>query len=464
MLTRVEIDGFKTFEHFTLDLQPFTVIFGANGTGKSNFFDALRLLSRLASMDIATAFAGADAGREANGSRGDPIEQFRQVSGNRSPRITLAVEVLLPLRVRDSQGGEADLAQTRLRYEITIERREDQGRQRLMVTHEAATPIRKDEDHWEPGGREPSRSFQDLFVRRRRKTALISTQTENGNTILNLHQEGRQGRKRAADTVSATVLSSITTIDFPHLYALKEELRSIHFLHLVPEALRAPGPIMAPDLLTPDGRNLANVLARIERDTQSDISLRGAMTDIRNAISTLVSGVRDVRVRYDETERRNRIEFVTSGGLTFSARVASDGTLRMLALLAMIHDPLCPGVICFEEPENGVHKSRLLSLIEMLRTSCTDPCDDQAEGWEPLRQILLNTHSTVVAKALIPFKYDIMIAQTVTHIEDGRPELKTQIRHYQTDSQGTLPVSQGSRTLGEFEIEHLAEVDEALTT
>ena len=35
MLTRIEIDGFKTFEGFHLDLGPFLVVLGANACGKS---------------------------------------------------------------------------------------------------------------------------------------------------------------------------------------------------------------------------------------------------------------------------------------------------------------------------------------------------------------------------------------------------------------------------------------------
>ncbi|NJN68174.1 MAG: AAA family ATPase [Chloroflexaceae bacterium] len=40
MITRIEIDGFKTFQNFKLELGPFQVIVGVNGTGKSNLFDA----------------------------------------------------------------------------------------------------------------------------------------------------------------------------------------------------------------------------------------------------------------------------------------------------------------------------------------------------------------------------------------------------------------------------------------
>ena len=53
MLTRIEIDGFKTFENQAIDLTPFTAIIGNNAAGKSNLFDAIQLLSHLATRDVA---------------------------------------------------------------------------------------------------------------------------------------------------------------------------------------------------------------------------------------------------------------------------------------------------------------------------------------------------------------------------------------------------------------------------
>ena len=44
MITRIEIDGFKTFENFGLDLHPFTAIVGPNASGKSNLFDAINFV------------------------------------------------------------------------------------------------------------------------------------------------------------------------------------------------------------------------------------------------------------------------------------------------------------------------------------------------------------------------------------------------------------------------------------
>src|SRR5947209_14825870 len=98
MLTKIEIDGFKTFKDFKVELAPFQVIVGPNGSGKSNLFDALQLLSRLAEMDLRTSFQRL---------RGDPDELFTKFSnGQRTDRIRMAVEMLVDRKVRDSGGGE----------------------------------------------------------------------------------------------------------------------------------------------------------------------------------------------------------------------------------------------------------------------------------------------------------------------------------------------------------------------
>src|SRR5215471_18956477 len=107
MLTKIEIDGFKTFKDFSVELAPFQVIVGPNGSGKSNLFDALQLLSRVASMDLYEAFQGL---------RGNPDEQFmRYPDGKASERIWFAVEVLI-----DPRNKLRGNLFRRLRYEIEI--------------------------------------------------------------------------------------------------------------------------------------------------------------------------------------------------------------------------------------------------------------------------------------------------------------------------------------------------------
>ena len=71
MLTRLEIDGFKTFEDLRVDLSPFTAIVGNNAAGKSNLFDVIQLLSNLSSRDVSEAVKDM---------RGEPLELFRQTA------------------------------------------------------------------------------------------------------------------------------------------------------------------------------------------------------------------------------------------------------------------------------------------------------------------------------------------------------------------------------------------------
>lgn len=134
MLTRIEIDGFKTFEGFALDLGSVQVILGPNASGKSNLFDAIRLLANLAETDIRSSF---------NDLRGEPFELFRLLAdGSRSKRITFAVELLLVPEVRDAWGETVQISHSRVRYEVEIELYQDvQGLERLVVVQEAALPI-----------------------------------------------------------------------------------------------------------------------------------------------------------------------------------------------------------------------------------------------------------------------------------------------------------------------------------
>ena len=57
MITRIKINGFKSFQNFEMTFTPLTIVAGVNASGKSNLFDALQLLSRLAEADLKTAFS-----------------------------------------------------------------------------------------------------------------------------------------------------------------------------------------------------------------------------------------------------------------------------------------------------------------------------------------------------------------------------------------------------------------------
>ena len=97
MLKRVHVRGYKSLHDTEIQLAPLTLLFGANATGKSNFLDALQLLSKLAtSRRLKEAFDPPY--------RGKPLESFT-VGGDglrglvRQECLTLSIEAdLRPLR------------------------------------------------------------------------------------------------------------------------------------------------------------------------------------------------------------------------------------------------------------------------------------------------------------------------------------------------------------------------------
>ena len=136
MLTRIEIDGFKTFEGFSLDLEPLTAVVGPNASGKSNLFDALRFLSLVAQVDIRTAMQGL---------RGEPEELFRQTSSGSADCILLAVEVLLGRKGADAFGTNYETPAQRLRYELKLGMaRTEEGTPRgVFIREDSCHPIAK---------------------------------------------------------------------------------------------------------------------------------------------------------------------------------------------------------------------------------------------------------------------------------------------------------------------------------
>ena len=198
------------------------------------------------------------------------------------------------------------------------------------------------------------------------------------------------------------MLYSITNAEFPHLFALREEMRNWRLLQLDPALLRKPVPVTAADVLSPDGSNLAAVLAQLKAETASSTRPNGILTDIAAELNSLIPDISKLDVALHEASREYRIDLTMRDGLPFTSRVISDGTLRMLALLTLLHDPRHRGLVCFEEPENGVHPARIKQLITRLRDMVTAPSGDTGEdGPASLSQLLINSHSPVVLSALI---------------------------------------------------------------
>ncbi|GGL87478.1 MULTISPECIES: AAA family ATPase [Micromonospora] len=396
MLTRIEIDGFKSFRDFELNVPPFLVVIGRNAAGKSNLFDAIQFLSRLASDPVLEA---------AQHMRGDVVDLFhRPTEGPPFTTMAFAAEVLLDRSVTDAFGDTAEVHHSRLRYELEIELRSisPSGSQRPYVVREVVRRIRRADDKWMEHRNAEQRKRLGAY---RPGADPLETETDDpGRPVFSIRQQGNQGRKRRlpASAATATVLSSLTTAtDFPLLYALKREMQSWRLLHLDPSALRAPDSYDDPDNLAANGGHLANTLRRLADETGTDDRPDGVLNDLSADLAAVIPGVTRVRLSEDDARRQRQVMVVTRDEAPFSARVASDGTLRAIALLAALYDPRGAGLICFEEPENGIFPQRLAQFVRYLRNLVDRALNSPTDG-AALTQLILSSHSPAILRALQP--------------------------------------------------------------
>jgi len=458
MLTRLEVDGFKTFEALEVNFTPFTAIVGNNAAGKSNLFDVIQLLSNLAVRDVGEAIKDM---------RGEPLELFRQTPAGRSHSIKLAAEVLVDPTVRDPWGSEVTLTHTRMRYEVTLERREIRpGIERIQVAHEAVLPIYRSKDLWAKA-MSPSSAFRGKYLKYARQKPWLTTESRPEGLVFDIHQDGKQGRNRPASAADATVLYSITNAEFPHLFALREEMRHWRILQLDPALLRRPVPATASDVLDADGSNLAAVLAQLKIETATPTRPNGVLSDIAADLNSLIPGIANLDANLHDASREYRIELTMRDGLPFTSRVISDGTLRVLALLTLLHDPRHRGLICFEEPENGVHPARVKQLVQRLREMVTNFREfEDGDQVAPLSQLLVNSHSPVVLSALLdkqrhPTAGAILFADMSSVSDPERHEVrrKTRLRPVRLVGQGNLfeVVEPPQGYVSDFEVQKVLE-------
>jgi predicted ATPase len=356
MLTSIKISGYKSLQNSTAHFQPFIVIVGKNNVGKSNLFDALRLLSDLSHMPAASAF-------KPERHRGDPVESF---FSDQNPRLTLACEFDLSSAPHPF-APESGLTHPLLSYEAEITFKKG--------VLEVVTERLK--------GRTPNG---------RRLRPFISLEKDGKARIAVNRDTAKSGKSRHFPAPAGR--SVLTMIDdaelYPHVVALAHELSSWRFFHFEPEVLREASPAMDILELEPNGRGLSGFYDTLS--SRDPDRFKSAERALRRGIPE----AREIRV-LDTGDRRRLLAVVRDDGREFTARVLSDGTLRFLALIALAYAPQPPGLVCFEEPENGVHPGRLSFIVDTLRGIS----QRGAEGGRR-SQVLVNSHSPYLVDLLEP--------------------------------------------------------------
>ncbi len=440
MLTYIKINGFKSFQDFEMTFTPLTVIAGANAAGKSNLFDALRLLSRLAEVDkVHTAF------RE--NQRGDLHELFTQYdNGECASVMEFVVEMLVNKDITDAWGATATLKYTRLHYELKIKHFiNDNGLDDLEVVHERLNTIKHNDDNWiKLIPNKQIEFWRPKVVTGKRGVPYIETRIENDIPVVYVPQDGTSGKKRVINLQHAkkTILSSFDSVDFRHILAAKEEMKSWNFLQLNPEDLRQPtSKKTGEDSISFSGKNLAAALFRIKQKDPY------CLKEISRKLSKFITNYSEVEVRDDVENKQYVIYLKGEDGKEYSSRVLSEGTLRMLTLCILEQDDTHTGLLCFEEPENGIHPFRIKTMVDLLKDLSTDFMDSEM----PLRQVIVNTHSPLLVNIIhMYWAQDINVslhfAEMRTRIQEinGRKQKtkNTTILPVAKDGQLTLPISE----------------------
>lgn len=340
MLASFHVQNFKCLRDVEVAFGPFTVLIGLNDSGKSSILDALRMLGRTVVEPISAIFKGDDDRRLLAWKGGAR-------SGAALP-ITWSVEL-----------GSLERRSWRYTMQLggSLEIHEH------VVSYEKEPPVE---------ARVSSRDQTEL-------SEMIHHMFPGVSGLI-VPEVSDDGGSRAFP---------FTDFAIDHEREMLELARAPRY-RLNPDALRSPA-VPTPDaVLSATGDNLAAVLDRLI--TGPD---RSAIARLEQALHEAVPTLRGIALRtVDGKSGAKSLEFVLSTGtkgppVTIPCAHASDGAMLLTAFLALAFSDQ-PGLILIEEPENGLHLSRLQSVVDMLRK-----ISEGALG-NPPRQVIITTHSPLL--------------------------------------------------------------------
>ena len=419
MLTRLKVNGFKNLVNVDVSLGPFTCIAGANGVGKSNLFDAIMFLSALADRPLMDA---ARCIRDEKNRSTELTSLFFHAGDSLQDEMSFEAEMLISPEGTDDLGQRAKATITFLRYNLVLGYRQAdvQRPEQLVVKREELKHINVSDAHKVLGFQHAPIWRRTVVQGARRGAPFISTtqrdmavadETAMSRIIL-LHQDGGSGRPREhlAEMLPRTVLSTTNAIESPTALLARREMQSWRLLQLEPSSLRNSDFFNSPAHLGADGSHLASTLHRLARTRTSNGAPDEAAVYARvaNRLSELVEDVLDVAVDEDHRRELLTLQVRDHSQTLHAARALSDGTLRFLALAILELDPSAQGLLCFEEPENGIHPERIPAMVRLLKDLTVDP-EEESGPDNPLRQVIVNTHSPSVVSLVD--EDDLLVAE-----------------------------------------------------
>jgi predicted ATPase len=347
------VRNFRTLTDVKLPLGPLTVLSGPNAAGKSNVLQSLEFLGDVAQTGIEQAL-------EKRG--GFDVLAFR---GGRTPvsRITVGVEGLWS----DFASEEAPD-----RYELSI------SRPRLPE-----------------GSRERYAMYRrERFVQHPTQGAETSVELTSGSVKVDSDLPGDEtdetvGIGRMASALHLGPVPALADAA-PSALAMTDVKRHLSQIRVfdpdVREARKPYGISESGHYLESDASNLADFLRGLKEQEDGE-PWEMLLEDVR----TVVPQIRDIHLVTppDFVSYRTAVE-LEEEGLRGRTRLteASWGTVRILCMLAIFHDPNPPLLTCIEEVDHGIHPHALELLAERLREA------------SERSQYLVTTHSPVFVNKL----------------------------------------------------------------
>ena len=380
MLKRIKIQGYKSLADVEVHLGHLAVLIGPNASGKSNFLDALHLLSRIATCrTLREAFAPPH--------RGYPLESFTfgregiktlrqqkkvsfcmEIDVQLSPAVVEKVNrqiqkmKLTPITDISNKGNPASkrlfpVREENLRYRIEIEMLPQEGILCVADEYLAALTAKGE-------------------VKQNRKPFLERV----GHRLL-MRLEGEARSICYECPLNQSILSmQHPPIHYPHVVAMHHELASWFTHYFEPrERMRIPTPAKEVDHIGLMGEELAGYLHTLKIHNERQFE------SIEKALHRIIPSITGIEVDISDL---GEVELnIREGEKSVSIRVLSEGTLRILGLLALVGAKDPPALVGFEEPETGVHPRQIRRVARFL----------EARRLLERTQYIVTTHSPILS-------------------------------------------------------------------
>ncbi len=357
MITLVEALNYRCLHEISQPLGPFHVLVGPNASGKTTFLDVIAFLGRLVSD-------GPDAAIE------ERTQNFYDlVWRHEGTQFKLAIEAQIPDELQSRLVGERfDV----VRYEIVVGL-DSMTEQRGLLSERVLLKNSSD-----------ASLLRTVLVKNPSQLDVLRPETTS-QTVLGLPE--LRGFKPPSPVLPGFKLglrrSALGNLPLDEsLFRVStwlKEMLSSGIQQLFPNSFlirRASAPGLGRGL-RPDGMNLPWIIDDLSQ--RSPERFRQWIAHLRTAFPDL----EDINTIERPEDRHRYLVLHYSGGLEVPSWMASDGTLRMLALTLPAYLENFKGIYLIEEPENGIHPRAIETMTQSL-SSVYDA------------QVLLATHSPVI--------------------------------------------------------------------